>query len=81
MQREYRFDSLEEAVLFVLQRQDINDRIELEYWCGGNSREPFYEEVKKFAPARWQMVSDPRKYVRGVYESVLPGYTNARVKG
>jgi hypothetical protein len=78
--REYQFNTLEDAVIFVLQNQDIHDRKDLEDWCGGKSREPFYEEVKRFAPIRWQLVSDPRKYVRDIYQMILPGYTNARVK-
>jgi hypothetical protein len=80
MKRECQFNTLEDAVIFVLQRQKIYDRKGLEDWCGGKSREPFYEHVKRFAPIRWQLVSDPRKYVRDIYQTILPGYTNARVR-
>ena len=72
--------SLEDAVIQVLKNNDINHREELEDWCGGNSREPFYAEVRKMTPFRWQMAPDPKKYVREVYQAVLPGYTNAHVK-
>ena len=72
--------SLEDAVLIILRKNDICHREELEEWCGGKSREPFYTEVRKVTPLRWQMVPDPKKYVRDVYQAVLPGYTNARIK-
>lgn len=71
--------NLEEAVLYVLQKNDIQHREELEDWCGGKNRELFYAEVKKIAPLRWQMVPDPKKCVRDIYQSILPGYTNARI--
>ena len=72
--------SIEDAVLYVLRHNDIQHRLELQEWCGGGkSREPFYNEVRKIAPLLWQMATDPKKYVREVYQAVLPGYTNARV--
>jgi hypothetical protein len=72
--------TLEDAVRIILRNNDINHREKLEDWCGGKSREPFYAEVRKMTPLRWQMAPDPKKYVREVYQAVLPGYTNARVK-
>ena len=72
--------NLEYAVLLILQRNDIKHRVDLEYWCGGKSRELLYNEVRKIAPLRWQMEPDPKKSVREVYQSLLPGYTNARIK-
>jgi hypothetical protein len=71
--------SIEDAVLYVLRHNDIQHRLELQEWCGGKSREPLYNEVRKIVPLRWQMAPDPKKYVREVYQAVLPGYTNARV--
>ena len=73
-------NNLEYAVVIVLQRNDIKHRLELEYWCGGKSREPLYNEVRKIAPLGWEMEPDPKKCVREMYQSLLPGYTNARVK-
>jgi hypothetical protein len=72
--------NLEYAVLLILQRNDIKHRVDLEYWCGGKSRELLYDAVRKIAPLRWQMEPDPKKSVREVYQSLLPGYTNARIK-
>ena len=72
-------NNLQDAVIYVLRHNDIQHRLELQEWCGGKSREPFYNEVRKIAPLRWQMAPDPKKYVREVYQAVLPGYTNARV--
>jgi len=72
--------NLEYAVVIILQRNDIKHRLELEHWCGGKSRELLYNEVRKIAPLRWQMEPDPKKSVREVYQSLLPGYTNARIK-
>jgi hypothetical protein len=73
-------NTLEDAVLLILRRNDIQHRQELQEWCGGKNRKLLYNEVRRAAPLQWQMESDPKKSVREVYQSLLPGYTNARVK-
>lgn len=73
------FESIHRAVKFVLSVEGISTRQELDAWCRGKNREPLYNEVKKLAPSRWQVVNNPKKYVRNIYEVMLPGYTNARL--
>jgi len=74
------FESIHRAVKFVLKKEGISTRQELDHWCRGKNRQPFYNEVRKVARSRWQVVNNPKKYVRSIYEVMLPGYTNARFK-
>jgi hypothetical protein len=80
VREQHEINNLEYAVVVILQRNDIKHRLELEEWCGGNKRELLYNEVKKIAPLPWEMEPDPKKCVREMYQSLLPGYTNARIK-
>jgi hypothetical protein len=74
------FVSMEEAVEYVLKKNRIYSRQDLDAWCGGQGRESFYKKVRNVARITWHMENDPKKRIRAIYESLLPGYTNARVK-
>lgn len=71
-------NTLEKAVTYVLRHNNIQNRLELQEWCGGKSRKLFYNEVRKVAPFLWQITPDPKKYVRDLYQCILPGYINSR---
>jgi hypothetical protein len=74
------FVSMEEAVNYVLKKNRIYCRQDLDAWCGDQGRERFYEQVRNAGRIVWHMEDDPKKRIRAIYESLLPGYTNARVK-
>ena len=74
------FVSMEDAVKYVLKRNRIYCRQDLDAWCGGQCRERFYKQVRNAGRIVWHMENDPKKRIRAIYETLLPGYTNARVK-
>ena len=74
------FVNMEDAVKYVFRKKCIKNREDLENWCGNRGREPLYAEVKKVTKITWIMEDDPKQIVRRIYERLLPGYTNARVK-
>jgi hypothetical protein len=71
------FVNIKDAVIYVLNKQNINTRQELDAWCNGHCREKFYERVRKLCRISWLMVDDPKTIVRRAYESLLPGYANS----
>ena len=73
------FVSMNDAVKYVLKKNMIQSRQDLDEWCGGQCRERFYKEVRNVARITWHMEDDSKKRIRAIYESLLPGYTNARV--
>jgi hypothetical protein len=74
------FGNMYDAVEHTLDKESIYTRKQLDEWCGGKGREPFYTEVRKVSRTIWKLYHDPKKYIRAIYEGMLPGYTNARVK-
>ena len=74
------FVNIEDAVKYVFRKRCIKNRKDLENWCGNRGREPLYTEVKKVTKISWIMEDDPKRIVRRIYERLLAGYTNARVK-
>ena len=74
------FVSMEEAVNYVLKKNRIYSRQDLDAWCGGQGRERFYEQVRNAGRIVWHMEDHPKNRIRAIYEGILPGYTNARVK-
>jgi len=73
------FANMEDAVKYVLHTKRIKTREDLDEWCGGRDRLPLYSEVKMVTRIIWSKEADPKRRVRRIYESLLPGYTNARV--
>jgi hypothetical protein len=73
------FISIERATEYVLRKENINNRQELDKWCNGTKRDNFYEKVRKFCKISWLMEDDPSIIVRRAYESMLPGYANSRI--
>ena len=73
------FVSIEKATEYVLRKENIKNRQELDKWCNGTKRETFYGKVRKFCKISWLMEDEPTIIVRRAYESMLPGYANSRI--
>lgn len=78
--RQTDFVNIKDAIKYVFKKKGIKNRKDLENWCGERDREALYTEVKKVTKITWLMEDDPKHIVRRIYEGLLPGYTNARVK-
>jgi hypothetical protein len=73
------FSNIIDAVKYVLQKEKIRSRNELDKWCGGRHRERLYDEVQRCSRIHWMLTENPKLVVRRVYESIFSGYTNTRV--
>ena len=73
------FVSIKKATEYVLKKENIKNRQELDKWCNGTKRETFYGKVRKFCKISWLMEDEPTIIVKRAYESMLPGYANSRI--
>ena len=68
------FNTIHEAVSFVLNVYGIKSRDDLDKWCQGKRRNQIYQIVHKLAPEAWSRTRVPKACVRWAYEERLEGY-------
>jgi hypothetical protein len=70
-----KFDTIQMAVEYLLSKENITTRNDLNNWCDGESREKLYIEIKKTAPDAWDRAADPNAKTRYAYQKVIQGYS------
>lgn len=70
----YTFNTIHEAVKFVLNLYGIKSRDDLDRWCDGRRRKRLYNKIKELAPDAWIRTRVPNACVRWAYEERLEGY-------
>ena len=70
----YTFNTIHEAVTFVLNLYGIKSRDDLDSWCHGKRRNRIYQMVQEVAPDAWTRTAVPKARVRWAYEERLEGY-------
>ena len=71
---EFKLKSIQEAINYIVERENIKTKNDLDIWCGGSKRTRLYENVKEIAPEKWSTIAKPECSVRACYEHILPGY-------
>jgi hypothetical protein len=66
--------TINEALNFILETENITTKEDLDKWCGHLKREKLYKYIKQLAPNHWDRLKEPKAYVRGYYEHKLIGY-------
>jgi hypothetical protein len=69
-----KYNTIEEAVSYILNEKKINTRDQLDKWCN-KTHEKLYLEVEKIAPDAWERSVDPKSCVRFAYQKCLLGYS------
>ena len=71
---EFKLKSIQEAINYIFERENIKTKNDLDIWCGGSKRKKLYEDVKRLVPEKWSSIDKPECSVRACYEHILPGY-------
>jgi hypothetical protein len=71
---EFKLKSIQEAINYIVERENIKTKDDLDIWCGGSKRKKLYEDVKRLVPEKWTSIAKPECSVRACYEHILPGY-------
>ena len=66
--------NIQEAIQYIIQREALETKDDLDRWCGSRSRTKLYADVAHLAPQHWQNVKEPEACVRATYERHLFGY-------
>lgn len=74
MQNQETVHTITDAVRAIIRIAGIENRTDLNNWCGGIRRTRMYDEVRGIAPAHYNSLEDPHASVRACYEAILPGY-------
>ena len=63
-----------EALIIILNSNNIRTRSELDQFCGNQGRKKIYKEVQKKSSIHWNSINNPEANVRAHYETIIEGY-------
>ena len=72
--------TINQAVKFMLDMENINTKKELNNWCGVKSkcgvkgRKKLYKCIEQLVPQKWKDIENPEASVRFNYQKILSGY-------
>lgn len=66
--------SIQEAMKFIFEMENIHSKVQLDLWCGNRGREKLYYYVKELAPFHWNQLEKPECTCRSFYQTRLYGY-------
>ena len=65
---------ISEAIIFIINIENIKTKNDLDEWCGDVGRQKLYLYVQKLASDHWSKVQKPECVVRAYYQPLLKGY-------
>ena len=66
--------SLDIAIKYILESENIKDKSSLDVWCGKKGRKKLYEAIKDISNTHWSRIQHPEASIRARYEKCLSGY-------